>query len=164
MSDLDREYFHDHALILAQHPSESVARMMVRCLAFILNASENLTFTAGLSTPDEPDLRESSLDGRMLRWIDVGEPGFDRIKKACRQAQLVKVYSFNTKSDVWWRQNSAELGALNAEFYQFTWQDVQNFASVVGRSMDFSASISDGAIYVATNDSNFELPYTQLHQ
>ena len=56
VSDLDRHYYHTHALTVAQHPSETEQRMMVRILAFALNASEHLEFTKGLSTDDVPDL------------------------------------------------------------------------------------------------------------
>ena len=44
IADMDRSYYADHALTLAQHPSETEERMMVRLLAFILNAHERLIF------------------------------------------------------------------------------------------------------------------------
>jgi cation transport protein ChaC len=47
VSDMDRPYYGTHALTIAQHPSENDARMMVRLLAFALEASETLTFTRG---------------------------------------------------------------------------------------------------------------------
>jgi len=34
IADMDRQYFQDHALTLARHPSETEERMMVRVLAF----------------------------------------------------------------------------------------------------------------------------------
>ena len=42
-------------------------------------ADELLTFTRGLSENDEPDLWQKSLDGRIERWIEVGEPSLDRL-------------------------------------------------------------------------------------
>ena len=54
--DMDRHYYQQHSLTMAQHPSETDERLMVRLLAFALNASESLSFTKGLSTDDEPDL------------------------------------------------------------------------------------------------------------
>ncbi|MGB5568551.1 MAG: YaeQ family protein, partial [Sedimenticolaceae bacterium] len=56
VSDLDRGYYQTHALTLARHPSETDQRMMMRVLAFALNADEHLSFTRGLSQDDEPDL------------------------------------------------------------------------------------------------------------
>jgi len=40
VSDLDRNHFATHSLTLARHPSETDERMMVRLLAFALNADE----------------------------------------------------------------------------------------------------------------------------
>ena len=45
VNDVDRHHYATHALTLAQHPSETDERLMVRLLAFALNAAE-----AGLST------------------------------------------------------------------------------------------------------------------
>jgi uncharacterized protein YaeQ len=46
--------------------------MMVRVLAFALNAHEHLAFGKGLSDIDEPDLWQKDLTGQILHWIDVG--------------------------------------------------------------------------------------------
>ncbi|MGZ5136893.1 MAG: YaeQ family protein, partial [Burkholderiales bacterium] len=55
IADMDRGYYHEHALTIARHPSETDERMMVRILAFSLHAGDNLTFGRGLSADDEPD-------------------------------------------------------------------------------------------------------------
>ena len=104
LSDMDRHVYDTLNLTVAQHPSESVERMMARVLAYCLNVSPELEFTRGVSATDEPDLWAHSLSGELLLWIDVGEPSADRLKKASRSGANAKVYSINTKSDVWWRQ------------------------------------------------------------
>lgn len=47
VSDMDRQYYQDHTLTLARHPSETDERMMMRLLAFVLHAHEALALTAG---------------------------------------------------------------------------------------------------------------------
>ncbi|MCE9626313.1 MAG: YaeQ family protein, partial [Candidatus Eisenbacteria bacterium] len=42
ISDLDRHYYADHALTVAQHPSETDERLLVRVLAFALESCEGL--------------------------------------------------------------------------------------------------------------------------
>ncbi len=64
VADLDRHYYEDHELTLARHPSETNERMMVRVLAFALNADEQLEFGRGLSHEEEPALWRKSLTGR----------------------------------------------------------------------------------------------------
>ena len=56
IADMDRNYYHDHALTLARHPSETDERLMVRLLAFILHADESLEFGQGMTDEDEADL------------------------------------------------------------------------------------------------------------
>ncbi|MEO7557631.1 MAG: YaeQ family protein, partial [Gammaproteobacteria bacterium] len=53
IADMDRHYYHGHALTLARHSSETDERMMVRLLAFALHAHEALAFGKGLSADDE---------------------------------------------------------------------------------------------------------------
>ena len=115
LSDLDRHYYDTLNLTLAKHPSESIERMMVRVIAFCINAQEHLSFTKGLSAIDEPDIWVRTLDDQIALWIDIGEPSVERIKKSSSLAPAVRVYSFNTKSDVWWDQAKEKIKQLKKE-------------------------------------------------
>lgn len=163
LSDIDR-HFYDHLnLTVAQHPSETVERMFVRILAYCTNASsERLTFTAGLSNPDEPDINEMDLQGGLLHWIDVGEPSFERIKKASRLAKKVSIYSFNRKSDTWWQQEQPSFNKLNININQFNWPQVQGLTVFVERKMELSITISENTFFVSGAKGNVEVPCIQL--
>ena len=63
VADTDRGVYLDETLTLARHPSETDERMMVRLLAWGLNADPALEFTKGLCADDEPDLWKKSLHG-----------------------------------------------------------------------------------------------------
>ena len=91
--DLDRGHFATHALTIARHPSETDERMMVRLLAFALNAHEHLEFGRGLSTEDEADLVRRDLTGAIESWIDVGLPDERRVRKASGRSANVIVSS-----------------------------------------------------------------------
>jgi uncharacterized protein YaeQ len=65
--------------------------MMVRLLAFALNAHEDLVFTKGISDADEPDLWRKDLTGAIDLWIEVGQPDERRILKACGRATEVVI-------------------------------------------------------------------------
>ena len=56
---------------------------MARIIVFAHNASEQLTFTKGLSTDDEPELWSKSLSDEIDQWIDFGQVDEKRIRKAC---------------------------------------------------------------------------------
>ena len=69
--DVDRNYYQDHELTIAQHPSENNARMMVRLLAFMMRASETLCFSKALSSDDdEAELWDKSLSGEICLSTD----------------------------------------------------------------------------------------------
>lgn len=162
LTDLDRGKYETLQLTVAQHPSESVERMMVRVLAYCIDADDQLVFTKGVSAVDEPDLWQHTLDGQLSLWIDVGEPSLDRIKKAVRASKNVRVYSFNTKSDVWWAGLEKQLTNLELWVYRLQWSDVQSLGALVQRTMNFSVTISEGSAYVATALGETEIGWETL--
>ena len=162
LSDIDRNYYDTLNLTLAQHPSETLERMMVRVLAFCINAREQLAFTKGLCAVDEPDIWVRTLDDQITLWIDVGEPAVDRIKKAARLSPAVKVYSFNSKSDVWWDQGRAKFNELTVSVFQFQWERIQALAALVQRTMDLSITITGDSAYVAAESGECEVSWVPL--
>ncbi len=164
LSDLDRGVYDSLNLTIAQHSSETLERMVARVLAFCINATDQLVFTKGLSTADEPDIWEKSLDGELQLWIDLGEPVPERIKKACGLARAVKVYSFNSKSDVWWNLNQPQFAKLAAVFYQFDHQQIKQLATLVERTMELSVTIAEQSAFVATAGGECELSWVTLQE
>ena len=162
LSDMDRDVYESLNLTIARHPSETLERMMARVLAYCLNVSDQLVFCKGLSDSDEPDLWCHSLDGKLELWIDVGEPAVERIKKATRIAEQVKVYCFNHKASTWWDINRQELEKLNASVFQVQWEDIQALAKLVERTVDASITITDGQVYVATERGECDLGVSEL--
>jgi len=162
LSDIDRNHYDNLNLTIAQHPSETTERMMVRMLAFCINARENLEFTRGLCAVDEPDIWARSLDDQLLLWIDVGEPTPERIKKASRVAREVRVYSFNRKSVPWWEQGRDKFAQLNAAFYRFEWESIQSLAALYQLTMRLSVTINGNSAYIATGLGECEVAWVPL--
>lgn len=162
LADIDRNLYDNLNLTIAQHPSETLERMMTRVLAFCMNAREYLSFTKGLSSTEEPDIWAHTLEDRISLWIDIGEPAFDRIKKATRLSPCVKVYSFNLKSDSWWVKEQAKFNELKASVFQFHWKSIQTLAGMVKRTMDLSVTISDGLVYISGDNGECEVPWVSL--
>ena len=113
VTDLDRHYYASHALTLAQHPSETEIRLLVRLLAFALHADERLEFGRGLSDEDEPALWRRDYTGDILQWIELGQPDESRLRKASgRAAQVVVVGYGGQAADAWWKRNAPALARL----------------------------------------------------
>jgi uncharacterized protein YaeQ len=162
LSDVERNYYDSLNLTVAQHPSETVERMMARVMAFCINAQEKLIFSRGISAPDEPDIWAHTLDGNLSLWIDVGEPTAERIKKASHIAKAVKIYSFNTKSGVWWEQGRPRFSELSAAIFQFDWDSIKTLAALVQRTMEMSVTITGESAYVATDSGECEVDWVTL--
>jgi uncharacterized protein YaeQ len=151
VSDLDRGHFATHSLTIARHPSETDLRMMVRLLAFALNADERLEFGRGLSSEGEPDLSKTDLTGAIDLWIDVGLPDEREVRKASGRAREVKVYLYGGRAaSLWWGQNQAALARLD----NLTVVDVpDDFASsltrLAQRNMRLDCTIQEGRLYLS---------------
>lgn len=162
LSDLERNYYDTLSLTVALHPSETPQRMMARVLAFCLNAQPGLVFTKGLSAIEEPDIWVRSMDEQTELWIDVGEPAYDRLKKASRQADETKVYSFNTKSDVWWEQNKHKFSQLKLGVTRFESAQINALSELIERTMDWSVTITGQSAYIASGTAETEVVWTSL--
>ncbi len=162
LSDLNRDHYQNLNLTLALHPSETMERMVARLLACCINADPEPKFTKGLSEVEEPGLWKVAMDEQIELWIDVGEPEPERIKKACRKANQVLVYSFNTKSDVWWEQSRQKFNQLPAKFYRIDWQGIQTIVSQIGRTTAMSVLITGESAFVTTESGECEVAWQQL--
>jgi uncharacterized protein YaeQ len=159
IADMERGYYHDHTLTVARHPSETDERMMVRLLAFALNADETLAFGAGLSTDDEPDLWRKDLTGTIETWIDVGLPDEKRIRKACGRARQVFVYSYGGRgAELWWQQVGDKLArSNNLTVINLPRAGTQALARLAARNMQLQYTIQDGQVWVADDRDSVQL-------
>ncbi|MDH3934211.1 MAG: YaeQ family protein [Gammaproteobacteria bacterium] len=157
--DMDRNYYREHSLTLARHPSETDERMMLRILAFARHASDTLTFTRGLSSSDEPDLWQKDLTGVIEHWIELGQPDEKRLRKACGRSQQVLVYCYSGNSaGIWWQQNSAALANIkNLAVLNIPAEKSKALAQLAQRNMQLQATIQDGDIWIADNESSVEV-------
>ncbi|MGB0847617.1 MAG: YaeQ family protein [Thiolinea sp.] len=164
LSDLERNYYDALNLTIAQHPSETLERMMVRILAYCINAQEGIELTKGLEDVEEPALWVRTIDEQTTLWIDLGEPTPERVKKSTNRAKAVRVYSFNSKSDVWWSQGENKFQRLNASFYRLPWESVAALGKLAARTMDLSITITGDSAYVAGDSGEVEIAWVTLQE
>lgn len=159
IADMQRGYYRDHALTIARHPSETDERMMVRLLAFALNADDALAFGGGLSTDDEPDLWCKDLTGSIETWIDVGLPDEKRIRRACGRADKVFVYSYGGHAaKLWWQQVGDKLTRSNKlTVVDLPQAGTRALASLAARSMQLQYTIQDGQVWVADDRESVQM-------
>jgi uncharacterized protein YaeQ len=159
VSDMDRNHFGTHALTVARHPSETDERMMVRLLAFALDADEALEFGRGLSAEDEPDLVRRDLTGSIELWIEVGLPDEREVRKASGRAREVKVYTYGGRgAQLWWDQNRTALERLdNVQVIDLPAEATRELARFAERTMDLQCTVQEGAVWFTRGEDTLHL-------
>ena len=159
VADMDRNHFGDHELTIARHPSETDQRMMLRILAFALNADERLAFTRGISSDDEPDLWQKSLSDEIELWIELGQPDEKRLRRACGRATRVLLYCYNRRSaEVWWQQQRQKLARFdNLAVYFVPDEALQALAQLASRNMQLQCTVQERVIWLGDADHSVQV-------
>ena len=159
VTDLDRHYYASHALTLAQHPSETDTRLLVRLLAFALHADERLEFGRGLSDEDEPALWRRDYTDAIEQWIELGQPDEARLRKASgRAAQVVVIGYGGQAAESWWKRNAAALARLrNLSVIELDDAELAEASVLLERGMRVTAMIQDGELQLMDADRSVTL-------
>lgn len=165
VADMDRGYYAEHGLTLAQHPSETDERLMVRLLAFALNAHEELAFTRGLSTDYEPELWRHGPADEIRLWIELGLPDESRIRKACNRAERVLIYAYGGRAAAVWRQKMERRFERfdNLEVWSLPPEATDAMAAMAGKSMTLQCTVQDGQVGLGDDREHLLLEPLRLY-
>lgn len=167
-SDLDRNLYSDHNLTIARHPSETDERMMIRVLAYTLNAPANndlgtLELGKDMWDPDEPAMWQKDLTGLLLHWIEVGQPDEKRISRASSRARKVSIYSFNSATASWWSGVSDKVSRIrHLNVWQIPAEQSQQLGGLAQRSMNLQITLQDGGFWISEGERSVEITPTCL--
>jgi len=147
VNDLDRHYYGTHPLTLARHPSETDERMMMRMLAFALNADPALAFAGDVSAQDEPSLWIKDLTGSIRLWIEVGLPEPRLLRKAAGRSDAVIVYAYGRGADLWWADAAPTCTQIDSlAVWKLPQPTSQALAALAQRSMQLQCLVQDGDV------------------
>ena len=154
VSDMDRNYYETHKLTVAKHPSETDERLMVRILAFALNAHEQLEMTRGLSTDDEPDIWQKSLSDELELWVALGLPSEKIIRQSCGKADDVVIYAYGGKTaDMWWEKvKNSTTRFDNLQVLNLSDADTTALGELASRAMKLQVNIQDAEVMLSVDD------------
>lgn len=162
-SNLDSNDYQDHTLTIARHPSETEERMLVRLLAYVLNAPANndlgtLEFGKDMWEPDEPSLCQKDLTGLTMHEIEIGQPEDKRLVRACGRARKVTVYGFSNTMAAWWSSVAEKLSKVrNLTVWQLPAEQVAELGKLADKQMDLTITVQDGALFVGAGDKTVEI-------
>lgn len=164
ISDIDRGFYESRALTIAQHPSETPARMMLRLMAWILFAGDKTEFGRGLSTDGDPDVFETNDAGDIYRWIEVGCPDIKTLRRAAGKSEDVVVIAYDeARIEPWWQSRKGDLSKIDK--LSVRWisdEDLEKIAAMAARNMKFAATLQDGVIWIADESRNIEIEIKTL--
>ncbi len=159
ISDMDRHYYASHDLTIARHPSETDERMMLRILAFAMNASDDLSFTKGLSSDDEPELWEKNLTDEIELWIELGLPDEKRIRKAAGRSKKIVLYTYGgNAADIWWDQSQSKFDRFkNLTVININEKSSKELTNLTDRTMQLQCTIQDNQVWLGNDTHNIEI-------
>lgn len=149
IADMDRNYYQEHSLTIARHPSETDERVMIRLLAFALHADPALAYGKDLFDVEEPALWLKDLTGAIQTWIEVGQPDEKRLLKAAGRAENVVVYSYSATSGIWFKALANKIGrARNVSVINIPAATSAQLERMAQRSMQLQCTIQDGQVWL----------------
>lgn len=155
LSNVDTGLYTTLDLRVAQHPSETqrylLARVVAYCYLSDADSDSVLQFSkGGLSSPEEPALSRTTLDGRLLVWCEIGSPSAERVHKASKAAPRVVVVTHNDpkllaeklgKAHIH-RREELELLGLEPQFLD------ELAAATNTRTSEFELTLAERQLYV----------------
>ncbi len=153
IADADRNVYESLTLRVARHPSEAPEYLVTRVLAYCLEYAEGISFSKGLSDPEDPAIGVRDLTGVLQSWIDIGAPDAARLHKAGKAARRVAVYAHREVTP--WLARLAGQRIHRAEEVEIHVMDRDVVAALVARlerRMDLDLSVSEKTLYVTIGE------------
>ena len=156
LADSDRGRYESLALRVARHPSESEEYLATRVLAYLLEYTEGIALSRGLSDATEPAILVRDLTGVITAWIEVGMPDAARLHKAAKIAPRVVVYMHKDPAQYLKQLNGAKVHRADAvELVAVDRSLVAAFVGRLGRRMTLTLAVSGGELYLSIGDETF---------
>ncbi len=172
LSHVDRGVYEQLDLRVGRHPSETERYLLTRIIAYCLLVDPNdkdvtLEFSkGGLSSPDEPALSVHTLDGRIMCWVEIGNPTPERLHKASKAAPRVVVVTqhdpallvkdiASSKTKVH-KADQIDVYALDGKF-------LDAIAKHIGdRGCALELTVTDGELYVTAGGETLQSTLTKV--
>ena len=155
LADNDRQVYESIALRVARHPSESEEYLVARVLAYLMEFTEGIEFSRGVSDPTDPTIAIRDLTGAVTSWIDIGAPDAARLHRAAKSAPRVAVYTHKDPT-LFLKQLAGEkiYNADALELYALDRTLVDALVARLERRVAFSLSISGRELFLSIGTDN----------
>ena len=112
--------------------------------------------------PDEPELWQKDLTGRIVHWIDIGQPDERRLLRASGRAERVSVYSHGASTPIWWNGLASKLARThNVAVWQIPTRS-RRPGELARRGMQLQVNVQDGLVWVCDAERSVEIEPLRL--
>lgn len=162
LADSDRGVYETLALRVARHPSEAEDFLLTRVLAYCLEYTEGISFSSGLSTPDEPAIAVRDATGAIQVWIDIGAPEAARVHRASKAAPQVAIYSHKPGNLLRALAGERIHRAETLRLYAVDRELLDAWTRRLQRRMKLAVSLSGGRVYLTIGEETLEGPIENI--
>jgi uncharacterized protein YaeQ len=150
LSDVDRGVYETLDLRLARHPSESMAYLLTRTLAYSLLYEEGIAFSkGGLSSTDEAPLSVRDPQGNLRVWVEIGTPTADRLHKASKASPRLVVFTQHDPRLLVKEAGTREIHrADQIEVYSLPPKFLEQLGELSDRNARWTLMRNEGLLYV----------------
>ena len=164
LSNFNSHYYEDFNLTMAKHPSESESRMLYRLAIFCICAHQDLSFTKGLSTQEEPELWQKDLTGKILHWIELGQPDDKRIRQAIGVSKKVSLFTTHESTYMnWFNKVQDKVPHENVDIFFLNAFENGPIEKIIQRSMNLVATIEDDILYLGDDSQRVGLKFLKIN-
>ncbi len=157
LSDMDRNVYETLALRVACHPSETPEYLLTRVIAYCLEYAEGITFSRGLSEPDDPPIAVRDLTGALRSWIEIGSPDAARLHRASKASPRVAVYTHKDPLQLLRQLAGEKIHRVDAlELYAVDRTLLGDLVARLERRMTIALQITERHLYLSIGGDSFD--------
>ena len=163
LSDVDRNVYESIAFKVAQQPSETNEYLVARVIAYALEYTEGIAFSAGIAQPEHPAIAVRDLTGTLKVWIDVGSPDANRLHKASKAAPRVVVYTHKAPRLIMKQLAGERIHRVEAlELYAIDRDLIAEIAGKLERRMTLDLAVTDRHLFISFGGQTFSGAVEQI--
>jgi len=163
LADAGRGVYEHLDVRVARHPSESEHYLITRVLAYCLEYADGISFSKGLSDPEEPTIAVRDLTGAVEVWVEVGAPDAARVHKAAKAAGRVVVYTHRDPAQMLRLWANARIHRIEKlELYRIDRRLLDALVACRTRRMRCSLLGNDEDLFIALDGQTIEGRVAQI--
>lgn len=163
LADSDRGVYETLEIRAAQHPSEAPDYLLTRVLAYLLEYTDGIAFSKGLSDPDEPTVFVRDLTGVLQLWVEIGTPDAERVHRAGKAAPRVVIYCHKDAELLATKFAGERIHRIEAlELYAIDRAWLAELVKKLGRRMNFQLTVAERNLYLTVGDETLSCVVERL--